>query len=108
MKLPSVVDLYSYEHTLINMVNSSKHLFIQPDDSIIAVNNDRCLYVSMTENELHRCTNLHNMMLSSNLVSLPMERKISTLIVERTTPKQRWKTGMSIFPYLGKTTSRNG
>ena len=60
MKLPSVVDLYRYEKTPINLANSSKHIIIEPDQSIIAVNNDRSLYVSMSEEQLQRCTKLHD------------------------------------------------
>ena len=60
MKLSSVVDLYRYEKTPLTIANSSKHIAIDPEESIIAVNNDRSLYLSMTEDELSRCTKLHN------------------------------------------------
>ena len=60
MRPTSLVDLYRYIKTPFNIENSEQHVTIEPEESIIAVNNDHSLYISMTEDQLNQCSKLHD------------------------------------------------
>ena len=52
------MDIYQYVQTPMNLANSSRHIVVQPESSIIAINNDRSLYSTFSLSEIGGCSKI--------------------------------------------------
>ena len=79
MRPSGLVDLHQYIPSPLNTANSTKHIAIQPEDEITAVNNDRSMFISMTTSELAKCTKLHDRFWCSSSTISKKANKLSCI-----------------------------
>ena len=61
LKSDKIVDIYRYIETPMILANSIRHIAVEPDSSIIAINSDRSLCSTFSLSDISRCNKLHNL-----------------------------------------------